>query len=416
MICGNWEGGAMDTHRQGPREQIDEKNHRVPGATLGDPNRLHVTLDNLADLAGLDAPALPAGPRWDDDSGDAAPDPVEAPLPDREAWARPAERWLLESLAVGGASVAFVAPSIWLVVVAVATVVGGIVAFVLSGHAATALPGRAVRRSLTLLRPKSSLWAPVLMARTVLAAVVLPGAIAAAGWAVEDGTSGAFAAARAGAWTHAFRVAAALVCFMLLTSVGDGRQRRARSVRRWAMPATDGTLVLLVISCWAAAALVILAVPHPSDAIASRADGLGWLPPAARAQADRVRDDIVTNELNSLASCLSTRTGAGWQPSYTTENAVWTPDVARLVADDRPRDVATVVAAAHNQLAPWVEVIEVELPDGELVRTDRASLPRSRPLTDADLLVAATSTGAEWLRDGVLDEDVALRCSAGPVI
>lgn len=421
----HWSGGPRDGF-----DEVDEGGDHVPGATRSDPNRRHVTLDNLADLADLDAPGrLTRGDRDngspdDDHAGHADPvDPIEAPDPDpdRAPWARPAERWLLELLAVGGASVAFVAPSVSLMSVAAGCVVGGTVAFVASGHPARTLPRRVVRRTVALLHPRSSLWAPVLLARTVLAAVVLPAGVAAAAWIIDEGTSGSMAAVRAGAWTNGFRVAAALVCFMLLTSVGDGRHRRAVAVRRWAMPATDGTLVLLAITCCAAAALAIGAVPHPTDPLASRADGLGWLPPGARADADRVRDDIVTNELAALASCLSTQTGIVWQTSYSSENAVGAPDVARLDAPPESasgvaRDLPTVIVAAHNQLAPWVETIEVQLPGGRLVRTDRGSLPRGRPLTDADLLVAATSTGSQWLSGESVDRAVALRCSAGPVI
>jgi hypothetical protein len=72
--------------------------------------------------------------------------------------------------------------------------------------------------------------------------------------------------------------------------------------------------------------------------------------------------------------------------------------------------------AAHNQLAPWVEYIEIEWPGGDLVRTDRRELPTFEPLTDARLLVAATSTGGQWLSSSSLDRAVGLRCSAAPVL
>jgi hypothetical protein len=295
------------------------------------------------------------------------------------------------------------------------------VAYVASGHTLATLPTHGLRRIVTLLRPRSLLWVPVLAARTVIAAIVLPAAVAAVEWFIGHGTEGLVPAARAGAWAYGFRVAAVLLCLMLLTSVGDGRQQRARTVRRWAAPATDGTLIILAASCVVVVALAVVGAPHPADGIAARADGLGWLPPGTRVAVDRVRDDIVTTELDSLASCLSTRGGTLWKPFYTVGNPLDEPDVARLVAGREPslappRDLVTVLLAAHNQLAPWVEAIEIEWPGGDLVRTERASLPRYQPLADGDRLVAATTSGGQWVSSGSADEAVALRCSAAPVL
>jgi hypothetical protein len=208
----------------------------------------------------------------------------------------------------------------------------------------------------------------------------------------------------------------------LLTSVGDGRQQRAVTVRRWAAPATDGTLTILAATCVLVVALAVVGAPHAADGIAARADGLGWLPPGIRATVDRVRDDIVTTELDSLASCLSQRGGTIWKPFYTIENPVGEPDVARLVAGREPSyappsDLVTVLLAAHNQLAPWVEIIEIEWPGGDdVVRAERALLPRRQPLVDVDLLAPATTSGAQWVSVGTPEEQVVLRCSAAPVL
>ena len=430
----------MVTYRNGPPGQgPGGEGERPGGSSLSDPNRVHVTLANLTDLVDLApgftdrAPAPAPAPAPDPDRiehdafwGRAAPEPAYdqhegETATVRAGWARPAERWLLELLAVAAASVAFVSPSISLLVVVVGCVVGGMAAFVASGNPLGSLPGRTLRRSWTLLHPRSSLWAPALVSRTVIAAVVLSGGVAAAVWVADEGTDGVAAAARAGAWADGFRVAAALVCAMLLTSVGDGHHHRKRAVRRWAGPATDGTLLILAVSCCAAAVLTIVAVPHPTDPIASRADGLGWLPVGARAFADRVRDDIVTNELNTLASCLSSRSDTSWQPSYSSQNPAGAPDVARFVSARAPSagvpsDLATVVMAAHNQLAPWVETIEVGWSTGEKVRTERDTLPSRQPLTDTDRLVAATTVGSQWLSGGLPDPSTVLRCSAGPVL
>ncbi|HEY8547711.1 MAG TPA: hypothetical protein VIL36_21760, partial [Acidimicrobiales bacterium] len=118
----------------------------------------------------------------------------------RSGWARPAERWLLEVLAITAASMALVLPSLTFVAVLVAVVVGATMAFLRSGRPGGALPGRILARSVRLLHPRSSLWLPVLLSRTVLAAVAIPGGISALLWLDEHGRNGAIAAARQGAW------------------------------------------------------------------------------------------------------------------------------------------------------------------------------------------------------------------------
>jgi len=175
------------------------------------------------------------------------------------------------------------------------------------------------------------------------------------------------------------------------------------------------------VSCLLIVALAVLGAPRPTDSIAARADGLGWLPPGTRTAVDRVRDDVVTTELDSLASCLSKRGGTVWKPFYTVDNPLDEPDVARLLAAREPAfsppsDLVNVLMAAHNQLAPWVEAIEVEWPGGELVRAERASLPRHEPLVDLDRLVPATTSGAQWVSSGSPDKDLIFHCSAAPVL
>jgi hypothetical protein len=95
--------------------------------------------------------------------------------------------------------------------------------------------------------------------------------------------------------------------------------------------------------------------------------------------------------------------------------------VARLVAAREPAfsppsDLVTVLLAAHNQLAPWVEAIEVEWPGGELVRVERATLPSHEPLVDTDLLVPATSSGAQWVSSGTPDTAITLHCSVASLV
>jgi len=500
--------------RSTPDDRRDDDVGSV-GHTLSDPNRVHVTLENLVDLAKLDTggwsvaraePAEPAeledppslprrhstpqpfpppppfpGSRLSEDippsqlvqpadpepepepdaetedelwdSGELPVQPVQsAPwedaaagaedhghedhedhedevvaalaavfeTPPRARWARPAQRWLPEALALALASGAFVIPSVWLLLVAVTCVVAGSAAFVASGHPLRTLPWRALHRGVTLLHPRSSSWAPVLAARVVLVGVVVPGAIAAALWLADEGRTGIFAAARAGAWTHGFRVAGVLTCAMLLTSVGDGRLQRAEHLRRLARPLPDEALVSLVVGSLLVLTLAAVALPHPEDPVAASADGLGWLPGPARARADLVRDDVVTAELDSVSSCLSHRSSTKWQTSYTSANGVGEPDVARLLvagsdSTSPPYDLVTALMAAHNQLAPWVEAIEVPLTADHVVRVDRSALSRHRPLVDQAELTAAT-TGLDVLSTGPADVTLVLRCSAGAVL
>jgi hypothetical protein len=454
MIC------AVVAHRDGqPGDEDDSEGRRLLGAALSDPNRRHVTLANLSDLADIDGLLTTGTGEPDaDDRGDPPPLPQRRPqrsqgrdqerdpersqerdpqrdperLPERivpeplreasaarASWAQPAERWLLELLAVAFASVAFVSPSVWLLVVAVACVLGGIAAYLAGGNPVAKLPGRALRRAGRLAHPKASLWTPVLAARVVLLAIVLSGGTAAIAWLTTEGREGVVAAARAGVWAEGLRVAAALVCAMLLTSVGDGRQQRRRAVRHWVSPAGDGTLVILAITCCAAAVIMVAAVPQRTDVLATRADGLGWLPSGAvRDAADDLRDDIVRNELNALATCLSDRTGTDWRPRYTEDNATDAVDVARLTATDGTpfSEVTTVLLAAQNQLAPWVDVIEVRWSGKVRARLDRDDLPRRRPLTEASALAPGVTAGRRSLTSAEPDGPTVLDCSVGPVV
>ncbi|MGH9211418.1 MAG: hypothetical protein ACRD2C_12165 [Acidimicrobiales bacterium] len=348
----------------------------------------------------------------------------------RALWARPADRWLLEVLAIAGASGAFVAPSAWLAGLVAVCLVAGVRAFLMSGRSPRLLPARVARRSLGLLHPRSLIWVPVLTARTVIAAIVLPASVAVVIWLVDAGGGtgyhGVVAAARLGAWADGFRVAVALVCVMLLTSVGDGRERRATAVHRWATRLSDRSLVALAVACLGVATVAVAALPHPTDSLASGADGLAWLPGPVRGQADRVRDDIVTAELDAVASCLSRHTDTDWRTSYSVDNPLGDPDVAHLVANRdgststpssaTPHGLATAILATHNLLAPWVETIEVRWAQSDLVRTDRDELSRRAPLTDADQLAPATSTGRHLLDAESADRATTLRCSASAVL
>ena len=81
------------------------------------------------------------------------------------------------------------------------------------------------------------------------------------------------------------------------------------------------------------------------------------------------------------------------------------------------RQLATAAAAIHNQVAPWVESIEIEVDGDTVVALDRGALPGGRPLVDPDHLVAAADAGDDLLPEGTegFDRAVALSCSAAPL-
>jgi hypothetical protein len=80
-------------------------------------------------------------------------------------------------------------------------------------------------------------------------------------------------------------------------------------------------------------------------------------------------------------------------------------------------EVVTALAAVHNQLAPWVEGIEVVSGDEVVAAVDRAGLPTAGPVADPASVERAATAGDDLLRAGAggFDRQVALRCSAGPV-
>jgi hypothetical protein len=282
-----------------------------------------------------------------------------------------------------------------------------------------ALLRRSVRRVLSWLRPRSAIWFPVLVARTLLLAVIIPAVTCAIWWIVQHGTPGALAAARSGAWAHGARTGAAIVCFMLVTGVGDARQRRADQVRRMASSLSTGAVGAVAVAALVAATLVVTALPR-ADAVRLGPGGLGWIPARLRDNIDRERDEIVSAELHSTTGCLSDAQDVTWQASYSARNPIDAPDVARLSVDDgvpTPGDLITAAAAAHNQLAPWIATIEIRVGDGPPVVVDRTRLSTGRPLVDPSALVAAAEPGAPVMAAGsrAFDEGTALACATAPV-
>ncbi len=386
-------------------------------------------LDDLVDEMAAPGPSAPPPPP-------AAPPSTPPPPPDPATPAAPAtqaatvvasvessrtiDHYLLDLLALAVATGAFVSPWVWLFVVAVAVVAGATARSLAHHGARRGLLRRATRRVLSWLRPRSAVWFPVIAARTALLAVVLPGLACAAWWIVDQGTDGAFVAGRLGVWAHGPRTAAAIVCFTLVAGVGEAHQRRAALIRRAAGHVGRPVVVALAATTVLVAALVIAVVPRADAGRMAGADGLAWAPARLRDNIDRVRDDLVAAELHAASGCLSDRQDLTWRATYTAANPADAPDVARLAVDGGvpgAADLATAAAAVHNQLAPWVEGVEVTADDVTVVVLDRDALSSGRPVVDAEALVGAATTGSGLLADGGpgFDRVVALACSAAPI-
>jgi hypothetical protein len=346
----------------------------------------------------------------------------EAP---RRGLAGTAERRLSDVLALAGASGALIAPWPWLLAVTALCILVGAARSVAAGPGSVtlgivALPVRGARRLARLLRPRSLARLPVITVKVILAAVVLPAAVAAAVWAVERGADGVLAAARLSAWQSGLRVLAAVLCLMMLAGVGRTRARRAAGLRRATAAWPDTAVVALAAAALALALAVVAAGPRLSGGILTGHDGLAWVPAPLRPAADGVRDDVVAAELRALGSCLSRHQGREWSVGYTADSSVDDPDVATLSlegGEDSPGASALVTAAlaADNQLAPWVELVEIAVSDSVVLALDRREFDHHGVRVDPATLGPGIVSGGDVLLSGgaAVDRRAALACSAG---
>jgi hypothetical protein len=326
---------------------------------------------------------------------------------------------LLDLAALVVAVGAFVAPWAWLATVAGATAAVAVATLARDGPEPRTVARRAGRRVAAWLRPRSLIWLPVLTARVVIVSVLLPFAVGAGRWLFEHGSDGAVAAGRAAAWQHGFRMAAAGVCFLLVAGSGAAHDLRALALRRRLQPLPTTGVAALGVAAVALVVWVPLLGPRADGGRLAGPDDLAWVPAVLRDEVDRVRDAMVRAELHTATACLSERQNTSWAYTYTNGNPHGEQDVATLrteEADPAPGDVATAVIAVHNQLATWVDDIEVVAGDASMARVERWRLPTAAPAAHAP--VAAAFIGSDLMREGVagFDRGVALRCSAGPVL
>jgi hypothetical protein len=340
------------------------------------------------------------------------------PLP-----ARRGDRMLLDLGALALGIFALVEPWTWPLAVA-AAVLMAMTARSLADHRESGgvdLLRRGAGHVAGWMRPRSLITLPVLVARTILVAIVVSGGVAGVRWLLAEGREGLVAAVRAGIWAHGFRVAAVVVCVLLVAGVGEARARRAAAVRAFVTRLDPGASGALAGAAAALVLCVAMAAPRLEAGRLSGADGLGWAPTSLRSTIDGVRDDITTTELDVVASCLGERQDLGWRVAYTGANPPAAPDVARLTgpaSQTTPGIALTAAVAAQNQLAPWVEQLEIAAGDEVLLTIDRTELPDAVPVTEAGFLADAALTGRDTVADGVAQYDraLALRCSAGPVL
>jgi hypothetical protein len=380
-----------------------------------------LTIDDLRQVEEVEVPPTPpadaAPTSAGGDAATAVPPPVDEP--DADGAPRLIDHYLLDALALAVAAGAFVTPWAWTSVVAIAALAGSAVRS-LADHGPRLLPlaRRALRRGLSWLRPRPIVWLPIHLVRTAVLATLVPAVVCAVWWVVEEGRTGTLVAARTGVWAHAPRTAAAIVCFMLVAGVGEAHQRRGAQVRIMTDRIGTGAALATSLALVTSAAIVVTVVPRADAGRLGGADGLAWVPVAVRADVDRLRDDLVAAELRAVAGCLSDAQGVTWRATYTVGNPLTDDDVARLTATEgspEPGELTTAAAAMHNQLAPWVEVIELDDADTTLVTIDRSALPSGRPLVDG-ATVAAAERGRRIDR-GVADfsRSAALSCAASPL-
>jgi hypothetical protein len=281
------------------------------------------------------------------------------------------------------------------------------------------VPTRAVGRlALGLLNPVS--WLTALLGAVVALVVggVAAGVVAAVRWLALEGPDGIVAAIRMGVWAHGLTYAAAVACFLLLRAGGATATRRRNVLYRVTRRLSEPALTMCAVAVVLVGAMLAVAGPRFEVGFVRAHDGLGWLPPGLRTSVDAARDDVVREELDALTSCLSGDQSGLWTATYTEGNALTDDDVVTLVADPaRAPDqaaLATAALAADNQLAPWVEGLELRVGDTPVLHVVRRGQPHDQPLTDAAALRARTVDTPEWLATAtpLVDRDRVLTCSA----
>jgi hypothetical protein len=413
-----WPGGARRPEAQptGPGG-----GSRGAGATRTAPPAAG---DHGRQPASDDAPAggAAAAPRTGAPVGTAGGTSSTSTGPGFDPPARRIDRHQLDLWAAAVASVAFVSPITWLAVVAVVAATGAVLRSMADhGPRPAGVVHRALRGVRGALRPRTLAAVVVIVVHGALTAVLVPAALAMAWWGVRHGAVGVLAAGRSGVLAQAPRAAVALACYALIAGLGPVRERRIAQLRQLTGRVSGSTVATMAVASVVFAVAVTTVVPRADAGPLAGDDGLGWAPPSVRGRIDRLRDVVVEAELHAAAGCLNGPHGLRWDASYTRRNPIGDEDVARLTFGaglPTPGDLATVAAALHNQLAPWVETIELGAPSRPLLVVDRTELRSSSPLADPEALADAATKGRALVEDGIeeFDRSLALDCSVSPVL
>jgi hypothetical protein len=262
--------------------------------------------------------------------------------------------------------------------------------------------------------------ANLVLALAGVAAAIAGGAAIAAAWGLvtwlpSEGSTGLLAAVRLAVLAYGPRLAVAMLCFLLLRRQlgagmhGAGVRTRARAISEEAltgMTITGGIVVLaslvLASSSW-----------WPAG---STAGAIGLLPSALETQLRDGQASLVEDEAHAVSDCVAQH-DRGW--SWRVGSAARLPDGSFGIAvrtSQKPfrRDVAVLVMALQNQLAPWVSSVRVVTP-GLAVRLDRRKLGHGAPVGSVGELVHAANLPAGALGAERDVRAVALRCSAAAV-
>ena len=423
-----WPGGARPPETQptgpggGARGAAGAT--RTAPAAVGDHRRGAAGGDHAREPASDDAPpgGAAAAPRTGSPAGTAAGTSSTSADPGFDPPSRRVDRHLLDLWAAAVASIAFVSPVTWLAVVAVVAATGAVLRSMADhGPRPAGVVHRALRRVRGALRPRTLAAVAAILVHGSLIAVLVPAALAMAWWGVRHGAVGVLAAGRSGVLAQAPRAAVALACYALVAGLGPVRERRIAQLRELTGRVSGSTVAAMSVASVVFAVVVTTVVPRADAGPLAGDDGLGWAPPSVRGRIDRLRDVVVEAELHAAAGCLNGPHGLRWDASYTRRNPIGDEDVARLTFGaglPTPGDLATVAAALHNQLAPWVETIELGAPSRPLLVVDRTELRSSSPLADPEALADAATKGRALVEDGIeeFDRSLALDCSVSPVL
>lgn len=352
--------------------------------------------------------------------GAAAPPTAQNKRTDSGSWV---EDHFLDLVALAAALIAFALGPIWLVLIlAIAAAVAGIrlarADGRITGADVIAVPMQALGSLVRLLGPGRLIRGVLWLALAVVIAVALPAALAGVPWVLSRGSEGLPAAARLGVLAHYGEALCALGCFAVVRGLGPGVATRRAAATSFTKRMTEGGVTLLVGILLVVGAFAALSGRRTGDFPAG-ATRLSFVPTPFRSSVDKGRDAVVQHEIDELSTCLSRQISTSWEAIHSDKNPLADEDVALLILPTDEQlsagQLQMALMAAQNQLAEWVDVIDIGTGGGAppVARLDRSLLRHDVVITDPTVLLSAVVTGREQL--GQPDQSIvgrALDCSA----